>query len=508
MTTDLLDLLRVMGAFALVFIVAPYFARRRRGDDPWLCLAECLAGTVLFAEITGLVLGRFGFCLFGSVTVAYVGFIAFLFLASGKGRLRAAQQWWRRRWYRLLNRLERGQRSTHRPAAVQDRRLFSMPLRRAMLVVVLGTCVTAAWYPLANVRFQDIESYSRALSLEILVRGQAWEPDGTVAFLTPVLFVSGLHGDTVVRYSNVALVLVLVLAAGYAVSRHTRSETAAVVAMCMVALIVLGERGTPEMSSAEMAAIFWLLALAFLGRSRWYCSMSAALGLLISLTPDVRSVLLLSATTGVIAVARLLRGVTRRTVQIPGIVVLLLFGWIHSRPVTLASADGPIQYESAARVLKRIVSEYQPNDWLIVSPVHEIPMLYGRGWHVELMDFTKNFTLEQVSRPDFRFPYAPKDIFVFVEKVPLQIPTSVRGRLSSMKELDISVLTYQSLLGRAAVEFQAGRLMAAYAASHPAAAIFHEDSQLLVYHVGQQIPKPHVLTASKAATMQLMPTSR
>ena len=484
MTTSLFDLFRVAAAFTFVFLAVPYFAQRREGDDRWQSMAQCFMGAVLFAEVIGLLFGSVSFALRGSVTVAYAGLVVFLYLTAGRGRFRATRQWWQHRCYRLLHRLESGGRAAPRLVAVKTcKRSSWMPLRRAMLLVVLGTCLSAAWYPLNNVRFQQANSYSRALSLEVLVRGQNWEPDGTVAFLAPVVFFSGLHGDAVVRYSNVVLVLALVLAAGYAVSRHTRSETATVLAMTMAALLVLGESGTPEMSPAVIATIFWLLAMAFGGRSRWHCAMSAALALLISLTPDLKSILLLLEVTALIAVTRLMSRVTRRSLQIPGLVVLLIFGWISSRPAALASGEGPIQYESAARAVRRIVSEYQPNDWLIVSPVHEISMLYGRGWHVELMDFAKDFTLEQVSQPDFRFPYAPKDIFVFVEKVPLGVQDGAGGRLSSMQDLDIAILTYQSTLGRAAVEFQAGRLMAAYATAHPTTSIFYEDDHFLVYRV-------------------------
>jgi hypothetical protein len=474
-----MDLIRVAGAFALVFVVLPYLVWQRTGQDKLRRLAESFTAAVLFVELVALALGRIGFCLRGSMTAAYVGFLGAAFLVGGQGRVAAAREWWRRSCFQLLRLLEGRKPEAPLPPC----RISAFKPPPVLLAITLATLVGAAWYPLQNVRFQQIISYSRALSLEILVRGQLWEPDGTVAFLAPVLFASGLEGDVIIRYSNVALALVLVLAAGYAVYRHTSCQTSAALAISVAALIPLGGRGHPEMSSAEIASIFWLLALGFARESRWYSFLNAALGLSISLMPDIRSALLIVAVCGIAAGSRLLTRLAGRAPRLPMPATLGLAAWIIYQGACLPPAQGPFQYESAARAVKQIVSECLPNDWLVVSPVHETPLLYGRGWHLELMEFVDSFQPDQLASPEFRFPYAPQEIFVFVEKIPLAGSAGSDGHLRLMPDLDRSVLAYQSSLGRAAVEFQAGRLMAAYAATHPKTVIFFEDEQLIVYRV-------------------------
>ena len=124
----------------------------------------------------------------------------------------------------------------------------------------------------------------------------------------------------------------------------------------------------------------------------------------------------------------------------------------------------------------KIAREFPRNRWVLVSPVHEAAYSYGRGWHVEVADFVAKFTTAEVASPQFRFPYAVANVFVFVEKRPL--PQVAKSALPGSPG---SSFFYSTQSGRASLEFQTARLMAAYSSSHPNAHVFFEDDDLIIY---------------------------
>jgi hypothetical protein len=76
-----------------------------------------------------------------------------------------------------------------------------------------------------------------------------------------------------------------------------------------------------------------------------------------------------------------------------------------------------------ATTVTRIIREFPRNEWLVVSPMQEVALTYGHGWHMELWEFVDKYTVAQVSRPDFSFKFPVSDTFVFVEKQPLTSQT-------------------------------------------------------------------------------------
>jgi hypothetical protein len=152
------------------------------------------------------------------------------------------------------------------------------------------------------------------------------------------------------------------------------------------------------------------------------------------------------------------------------------------------AADGPFEYEAAARACRSIATQFPRNEWLIISPVHELAFTYGRGWHYELLDFAFTHTIRQTTLREFSFPYNVKDIFVFIEKQPLSTLRSGANpdnfaSVDLTQTMDRSVLAYDTGLGRASIEFQAGALLSAYAANHADLSIFHEDERFIVFHI-------------------------
>ena len=65
---------------------------------------------------------------------------------------------------------------------------------------------------------------------------------------------------------------------------------------------------------------------------------------------------------------------------------------------------------------------------------------------------------------------------MFVEKEPLGQPT-----FSPASTFDTNSYYYYTRLGRTSLQFQAARIMASYARSHPDCSIYYEDDVIMVY---------------------------
>jgi hypothetical protein len=485
MFTSALEFFRVLVIFSLVFGVLPYFAARKGAEERLQGIVSSLVRAVLFAQVAGIVLGSAQICLTGSMAAAYLLFLASTLLLSGHAGTAMRYSFWAGWFHGLLTFLEqkRWQPDLGNLAELEWRRLRHVGLVLLLICVAIG----AIWYPISNDRFQEIGSYSRALSLSILTSGQSWQVDGSTAFLAPVVFFSGLPAVTVIRHSNVLLALLLAIAAGYFVFRRTGRAGSAALAIAAAALAVQAGRGAPELAAAEIALIFWFFGLGNTKRPLWNLYFAIALALLISLTPDRRSLMIAGI---VVAIALLSTLLERLYLLFPRGAVPILLGLVAvAQPITMPAVDGPFQYEAAARAVRYIADQFPRNRWLVVSPVHETPFLYGRGWHLELVEFTETYTAEQVAAPDFQFSYEPEDVFIFVEKVPLAAGISSAAALQMLEELDVSILAYNTAQARQSLEFTAGRLMAAYRKSHPETKTFYEDHSLIVYHVRSPEPR-------------------
>jgi hypothetical protein len=148
------------------------------------------------------------------------------------------------------------------------------------------------------------------------------------------------------------------------------------------------------------------------------------------------------------------------------------------------------QYESAARTCEAIGRQFHRNEWLVVSPFHELACTYGQGWHVELSDFVSRFTVDQVSKPDFRFPYESPHVFFFVEPRPLRVgprtpSVNVVWRYAPAEVEDWPAYLYGDPLGRASLEYRAAELLNAYGSTHSNLAVFYADENLVVFNLLQ-----------------------
>ena len=107
---------------------------------------------------------------------------------------------------------------------------------------------------------------------------------------------------------------------------------------------------------------------------------------------------------------------------------------------------------------------------------------------MELSDFVTEYRVDHVSNPNFRFQFPVQDTFVFVEKQPLRTSGMRLNMFAGDSHFNPALVSYETRVGRESLEFRAGRLLAAYASTHPDLEIFMEDEKLFVYRIRNQAP--------------------
>ncbi len=484
----LIEFVRLLGAFTVIFVVAPVLATTRRDDGPWVYrVAAAFLRVSLFFRIAIMFVGLVGANFPGIVVGLWIVWILASLTWSHGRQLSELKERVGKGFLRFLEAIEHG--------SLQFGLGLKRPLRVSRITaffcaLTAATLLNRAWYALHNLRFAMIETYSRTLDLQKFLHRDANTADGAAFLLTPLSIFGGLAADSVIRFSGPLFSTLLMLAVALCAYRFLRTGAASLIAAALMALwpVLRGAGASSEISSAELAAVYWVLGAVFL-RTSWPLSVCAgATALLISW--KIAMVILPAAACVLLAYSclRLLR-------MQPALFGRISLAMASIAAVSLllaadrgAAVDGPFEYEAAARASRAIASQFPKNDWLIVSPVHELAFTYGNGWHFELIDFAYSYAAKQVSSPVFSFPYDVRNIFVFVEKQPLR-SGGAADRLNELapssltQTMDRAVLAYQSGIGRASIEFRAGALMSAYMSHHPDVSVFQEDEKLVVFHI-------------------------
>src|SRR5579862_3827965 len=268
--------IRVFFGLAAVFAVLPWVLARKEGTgSSWLLWT---LRTVLFAEVAGLVLGRERLCLPGAMCSALLLFVGGALLVEGFDRPVA----WRTGLISIF-RSAPWLLTLSAPLLLSQlsdlvrRTIKRLPCRGLWVAAAAFVCL----YPLQHVRFINGHSYERVLSLDVLTWGEAWKPDGSVAFLAPAMFLSGEDGAAMIRFANPLLIAMLVATAGFAVWELTGSRWGAFTSAATLFGAALFSRGGGELGSGAIAAIPWLLAIVLLNRYSWDAGFAAALALMI-----------------------------------------------------------------------------------------------------------------------------------------------------------------------------------------------------------------------------------
>ncbi len=150
------------------------------------------------------------------------------------------------------------------------------------------------------------------------------------------------------------------------------------------------------------------------------------------------------------------------------------------------------QYEGTIKAYEEIKKRYELLGWTIVSPVEELSLCYGYGWHYELWKFLEDFSIKDARNREFDFgdEIPSEHIFVFVEKEPLLIWYTIPQSIQSISETE---RYYRMYNGRMMMEKQIWRWMEEYMKSHESlpnnAKIFYQDDEIIVYHIQHKVEK-------------------
>ncbi|MBL8217133.1 MAG: hypothetical protein JNK87_40810 [Bryobacterales bacterium] len=480
---ELFEVIRIHTVTALLYGALP-IALWRWTERPGTQLASFAVPAFLraafFALVLGVTLGAWHLC-FPGATAAGLLLAALAAVAMSRRR-----SWlfhrapWEAASLQLFDWLEQ------RPRGIFGNYLRRLtgpalgPNELVALAIFIATLLTRLRFPLQSYRFLELESYKRALSLQLLVQGADWKIDPSVAWLAPIVHFSGTSAATVIRWTNPLIEVGILAAIGYAAWMWSGRRAAA--ALLAPVLFDLGQRwanshGIQPVGAAEIAVLFWMLGVGVLRLSIRHALVAAGLAVLLyqGIPLSLYWALPSAAAGGLLALALAL---VPRPLRVPLELPAAVFAGLLLCAMPRPSADGPFQYEAAARVANRISAEFPRNTWTVVSPAQELPLVLGRGWHAELSDFVLQFPESDTGRENFRFPFSSRDLFVFVEKRPLAQPLIPAGATS-----DASSYHYYTQTGRTSLEYQAALIMTAYARSHQDCSIYYQDADLTVYRV-------------------------
>lgn len=178
---------------------------------------------------------------------------------------------------------------------------------------------------------------------------------------------------------------------------------------------------------------------------------------------------------------------------LPGLVlaVFCIF-WLNLYPLQLnlekATASEPLEYDSAARTYFNIKNQFPPLDWTLIAPVEQYNEALGYGYTYELWQFNQDFALADAQNPKFDIPIPTTYMFIFIEKIPLQIWKNYVAPAGAGP----TEKYYRSASGRTQLEAEMAKWCEAYMASHKNMSVYYEDKYLIVYQV-EHNPLPFVV---------------
>ena len=473
--------IRILAAFVIAYLL-PALLRQRRKEASgqwWLLLLEGFALTTACIEVFALTLASIGLPYAGSLMALWLVIVA---LAAFGVR----GSYFRPLLFKLLRRIESGHIGL---SALPRWKTVTSPALLG-LVLFLVIFLQRAWFSLNYWRFETLEGYERTFSLFQIVTGGAVNGNPSLPLLAPLMFIGGLDAASVVRFADPLFSTLGCVAAGLCAFALSKRYSAALLAVALMAVLPALTRASMERAGGaqQMATVFWLITATLAHQRRLSAVGSGLTAVLIGGSSALHPLLAIGCVVSSLAIDRVTRlapawiAVPARAAVVLSIAMVMIMEAI--RPVP----DGPYQYESAAIAAEQIARTFPRGQWFVISPTHELTSVLGRGWHIELVDFLKEYSEETVAPPNFKFPWEA-NIFIFAERQPLT-RLNDRGGLyhggHGMATIgERSVLSYGTPLGRAATQFQLASLIAAYARSHDNVSIYHQDEKLTVYRISR-----------------------
>jgi hypothetical protein len=496
-----LDFIRVLFAFAFVFLALPLLAEGHkiwRGEpfdrpaSEWVPIVlRAFAFASFAAEILGLVLGSIRLCLPGLLVTSAVIWATRGFLIAHQVRSGLKEEYAQSIWRPLVALLE-PQQSSELQNQLKGMRFQSahLPVPATIAAALLTSTLFAFAHPaIQQVSFEHPESYVRAVSLAALSQGKTWEPDASVAFLAPVVCFSGLDAASVIRFTGPIFITIFAGLIAICAWQAWRTTIAAIATLGLFLCLALAYSNGPwEMLPALISIVYWTAAAVNWPYSFKYSLIAGATGLMIAPGQWIAIVICFLLIAGVLACSWVrgrwkIAGPVVTTACSLFAVSLILLLWDGVTPDPQLT-----QYEAAARTCEKITRQFHRNEWLVISPFQELAFTYGHGWHLELSEFVSQFHRTDVSKPNFAFPYEAPDVFFFVERKPLRPGAHHTGdgpawRYAPAEASEWTAFLYSDPIGRASLEYQAAELLNAYANSHKNLSVFYQDDDLAVYHL-------------------------
>ena len=139
-----------------------------------------------------------------------------------------------------------------------------------------------------------------------------------------------------------------------------------------------------------------------------------------------------------------------------------------------------VEYDAAARATLDISSRFPKYRWMIVAPIEQWALTYGRGWHLNLHEFVDDVAA-RIGPDGYRLPYKVDDLFVFVETRPFATFETEPLDVPFKTLVDPVYRHYRSSAGRASLEFAAYKLCERLRANDPGGSVYFDDGRLKIY---------------------------
>ena len=144
------------------------------------------------------------------------------------------------------------------------------------------------------------------------------------------------------------------------------------------------------------------------------------------------------------------------------------------------SAAHFVEYDAAARQSLEIANSLPKYRFLVVAPVEQWALTYGRGWHMNLHEFVAAVGRD-AGDPGYRLPFDVDDVFVFVETRPFASFDREPQHVAFAALTDPVFRHYRSPAGRSSLQFAALDTCERLRQGHPDVRIHYDDGRLRIY---------------------------
>lgn len=355
-----------------------------------------------------------------------------------------------------------------------------------IVLIVITSVAPRFSAALGSTRLAHPDAYGDLLATEQLLAGESgWVPprplaDGAAA-LSLVSAIAPVHLlRLLVPIVGCALVLTLIITVRRLTGR---------LGPALIAAIVLGLMGIAPTAATGLGDIFVLIAIYL-----WYEHLTAA-------RRNVRAALACTA-LAVLTAPVLTTGLLSAPVSVAlacGVALHLLGGllgieWRAGRLPIWATAAAIlglavlprsagafyVEYDLAAQKTLEIADTFPKNRWMIVAPIEQFVLTYGRGWHQHLYDFVEQVG-PRADTPGYRLPFKVDDVFVFVETRPFSTFASEPSSVPFSALTDPVFRHYRSSAGRASLEFAAYSVCERLRQHGAGGTIYFENDRLRIY---------------------------